>query len=74
MRIFIEIEVRMLPFAFAAAKKQRNGIVVHREKRDGGSDIYMAKNAEILRDMRTKFGDNAHIAVTYIFREEDAIV
>ena len=72
MRIFIEIEVRMMPFA--ATKKQRNGIVVHREKRDGGSDIYMAKNAEILRDMRTKFGDNARIAVTYIFREEDAIV
>ena len=44
MRIFIEIEVRMMPFA--ATKKQRNGIVVHREKRDGGSDIYMAKNAE----------------------------
>lgn len=72
MRIFIEIEVRMMPFC--ATKKQRNGIVVHREKREGGSDIFTNQNYEISNEMRGRFGKECQIAITYILKEEDAIV
>ena len=72
MRIFIEVEVRIMPFC--ATKRNKRGVIVHREKLEGGSDLYRNKNYEIYDDMRRRFGTNAMIAITYFLRNEDEIV
>jgi hypothetical protein len=71
MRIFIEIEVRMMPHN---ASKYRNGIVVHREKREGGNDLYRGFNSEIYREMARLYGATCKCFITYIIEDDDIVI